>query len=148
MELLQIQGKGSLRLTGDLVQVIGDVYETMECFNTVSSERGDVAVEAGAIGSLTYNGTDIVQGEIHYGVNADFASNDEFAVMPYVNGAPYSDDAMYVRGLGTGRPVTLFWISQVTLNPGDVVTLMAKNNTSGDISVNFQRTVFTMKIDG
>ncbi len=148
MELLQIQGKGALRLSGDLTQVIGDTYETMECFTDITSERGDVAVTAGLVGSIEYTGATPVEGELHYGVNADFASNDELAIMPYVNGVEYSDDPMIIRGLGVGKPATMFWISQVDLNPNDVVTMMAKNNTSGDISVTFQRTVFTMKIDG
>lgn len=148
MELLQIQGKGALRLSGDLTQIIGDVYETMECFTDITTERGNVAVSAGAVGSLTYTGANPVDGEIHYGVNADFASNDELDIMPYINGVAYSDDPMIIRGLGVGKPVTMFWISQVHLEPSDVITLMARNAAGGDISVTFQRTVFTMKIDG
>ena len=154
-DILALQGqiglpsKGSMRLEGDLVQVIGDTYETMECFNAVSSERGEVLVTARTVGSIQYTGTEIDrEAELHYGINADFASNEEIEVVPYLNGVEYSDDPITLRGLGNGKPVSFFWISQVTLQPDDIITLMARSSITNDITVTFQRTVLAMKIDG
>ena len=148
MELLEIQGKGALRLTGDLTQTLTGTFETMECFNEVRAERGDIACTVGLIGSIEYTGLLPVAGELHYGINVEFAQNATFEVQSYVNGVPYSDESMHIRGLGSNKPVTLFWISQLDINPGDVVTLMARNEAGGDMDVLFHRTVFTLKIDG
>ena len=146
--LVGLPSKGSMRLEGDLVQVIGNTYETMECFNAVSSQRGEVLVTAGAVGSIQYTGTEIDrEAELHYGINADFASNEEIEVIPYLNGVEYSDDPITLRGLGNGKPVSFFWISQVTLQPNDIITLMARSSITNDITVTFQRTVLAMKID-
>jgi len=143
-----LPAKGSMRLQGDLIQVIGNAYETMECFNAVSSERGDIDVTVGSVGSIQYTGLVAVEAEIQYGINADFASNEELEVIPYINGVPYSDDPVFMRGLGTNKPVSFFWISQVTLQPNDIITLMARSSITNDITVNFQRSVLAMKIDG
>ena len=146
--LVGLPSKGSMRLEGDLVQVIGNTYETMECFNAVSSQRGEVLVTAGAVGSIQYTGTEIDrEAELHYGINADFASNEEIEVIPYLNGVEYSDDPITLRGLGNGKPVSFFWISQVTLQPNDIITLMARSSITNDITLTFQRTVLAMKID-
>ena len=140
--------KGSMRLDTILVQTIGNVYETMECFTAVSSERGDVDVTVGIVGSIEYTGTAPAEGEIHYGFNAEFASNEEIEVIPYVNGIAYSSNPMVLRGLGTGKPVSFFWISQVTIQPNDVITLMARSSITNDLDITFDRSVFALKIDG
>ena len=147
-ELTQIQGKAAMRLDGLHSQTIGDVYETLECFNAIQAERGDCTAITGVVGSLTYNGTEAVDGELQIGLNVDFAANDELEVIPYVNGAIYADNPLVARGLGVNKPIPLFWISQMTFNPGDVITLMAKNAIAGDLPINFTRTLFCMKIDG
>ncbi len=147
-ELTQIQGKAAMRLDGLHSQTIGDVYETLECFNSIMSERGDCTAIAGTVGSLTYNGTEAVDGELQIGLNVDFAANDELEIIPYVNGVTYADNPLMVRGGGVGKPVSMFWISQVVFNPGDVITLMAKNAVAGDLPINFTRTLFCMKVDG
>ena len=140
--------KGSMRLDTTLVQTIGNVYETMECFTAVSSERGDVDVTVGTVGSIEYTGTAPAEGEIHYGFNAEFASNEEIEVIPYVNGIAYSSNPMVLRGLGAGKPVSFFWISQVTIQPNDVITLMARSSITNDLDITFDRSVFALKIDG
>ncbi len=139
--------KGSMRLDAPMTQTIGNVYETMECFTAVSSERGDVDVTVGVVGSIQYTGLAAAEGEFHYGFNAEFASNEEIEVIPYVNGIAYSSNPMVLRGLGSGKPVSFFWISQVTIQPNDIITLMARSSITNDLDITFDRSVFALKID-
>lgn len=148
VELTQIQGKASMRLDGVLTQTIGAVYETIECFNTIQAQRGDCTAIAGLVGSLTYGGNNIVQGEIQLGINADFVSNAALDIIAAVNGVVYDDNPLTIRGLGVGKSVSVFWISQTDFNPGDVLTIMAKNADIGDLTINFSRSLFAMKVDG
>ncbi len=148
MDLLQITGKAAMRLAGLHSQTIDDTYETLECFNAVQAQRGECVATVGAVGSLTYTGEYEVDGELQIGLNVDFAANDELEIIPYVNGVAYADNPLMIRGMGVAKPVAMFWISQMTFAPGDVITLMAKNAIAGALSINFTRTLFCMKIDG
>jgi len=105
-------------------------------------------VTIGAVGSIQYTGTEVVEGELQYGLNADMAANEEMEIIPYVNGVEYSDDPQFLRGLGAGKPTSFFWISQIVINPGDVFTLMARSVNSPDVDVTFQRSSMALKVDG
>lgn len=147
-ELYEILGKGALRLGASKIQTLTDASDVkLTCFDVSVIERGDIAVDAVA-GTLTYTGIEPKHCTLAIGINADFLATEEIMVMAYVNGAPYSGNYLHLQGAGAGKPVSIYWKSELTLTAGAVVEIRGRNSDSGDFDITYTRATLVLEEDG
>lgn len=147
-ELFEIIGKGALRLADEKTQVIGDTnFVKIDCFNQLVIQRGGVLADA-SDSSLTYDAQESVHAELRIGINVEFASTEEIEFVAYINGEEYSSNYARIQGNGAGKPVSAFWISEITVNPADKIEIRGRNADNGNLNLTYHRTTLVLKIDG
>ena len=140
--LAQVDPRGSLRLSTDTTQTITDsaIPDLLECFDTiVTSQNGFIPKLTGNTATITndsgYNSKAIVS----VGLNVDFPANETLEVFLFVNGVVYSDVPLLVQGNGNGKPISMYWESEVVFADGDVLDIRGRNADTGTYDIKFLR---------
>ena len=143
-EFFDILGKAAMRLKTPAVQIVGDTdWVTVDC-DTIVVERGGLTANI-ADNKMTAPKTGLYV--IRFGIDAEFAANDELDVVGFVNDVEYSLEPAAIQGAGMGKPVNMFWESTITLNAGDEVDVRMRNGDAGNIDPLIRRVYFSISED-
>ncbi len=138
--------RGSMRLSVDATQVIEDAAApvVLGAFDTKVTQRGNIAVNS-AHKTITYTGAGLSSAILTIGLNVEFAATEELEVYLYVNDLAYSDTPLNIQGGGTGKPVELFWQSDIALSTGDVFDIRGRNADVGNFDILYKRSAFRIE---
>ena len=139
-----VLGKAAMRLATPAVQIVGDtVWVSVDC-DTIVVARGGVTANT-ADNKITIPKTGLYI--INFGIDAEFAANDELDVVGFVNNVEYSLQPAAMQGAGAGKPVNMFWQSTLPLNAGDEVDIRMRNGDAGNIDPLVRRVSFSVTED-
>jgi len=129
------------QITDDATPVV------MPCFDTVVIEQGgfDGFIDSGVSGSITNSTGFEIPALVAIGLNVDFPANETLEVYLYVDGVQYSTLPMIIQGNGNGKPVGLYWESEILLDIGAVLDIRGRNGDAGNYDIEFLRS--TLRVD-
>ena len=138
--------RGTMRLSAPYTQTFTkSTWDTIN-FDEKGIERNGMVVNMSSKSILVpqdgwYN--------VVIGINAIFPGNDNFSVMVFVNGNPYSGNATNKSGEGSGDEVIINWVSAAYLNAGDTIYLKGQNapTGSGNLPLDMKRLFFSVELD-
>ena len=112
-------------------------------FDTVVTERGGLEADT-TLGRLTNtSGGTFEDCVVSIGFDVEFPGTEEMELSVYHNGTPIAaSPAFYLRGIGSNKPVVIFWQGEITLNDGDYIDIRARNAASGNVDVNVLRATY------
>jgi len=126
----------------------------LKCADTVLAENnGFTASILDSVATLTNtSGNFFDNALVSIGMNVEIASSgDELEVYLYsskddgVTWLPYSTNPLRLQGAGTGKPVSDYWESDISIEAGEQFQLWGDNGDgSADAVVTYLRTTFRM----
>ena len=146
--LSQVPPRATLRSSKDFLVNLDDTgYTKLEVFDDAVTSRGGFNAD-NALHRLVNNSGQVFDSVIvSIGLNVRFSGTEIMDVLVYINDAPYSGTEFSLRGEGDNKPISIFWQSDVTINPDDHIEVWAKNGATGNLSATIERTQFRMEAD-
>ncbi len=143
-EFFDILGKAAMRLATPAVQLVGDtVWVVVDC-DTIVVQRGGMTAST-ATNEITVPKTGLYA--ISFGIDAEFAANDQLDVVGFIDGVQYSLEPAAMQGNGAGKPESMFWQSTVTLNAGEAIDIRMRNGDVGNVDPLVRRVSFSITED-
>ncbi len=146
--LAQVDPRGSLRLATEVTQTITDnaTPVLLNCFDTVVTEQNGFTVTDPVSGTATItNDTgSTVKALLAVGLNVDFPANETLELFIYIEGVQYSSLPLIIQGLGSDKPTSTYWESEVVLNDGATIDVRGRNADAGSYDITFLRTTFRL----
>jgi len=140
-EFFDILGKAAMRLATPATQIVGDTdWVTVDC-DTIVVERGGLTAST-VTNEITVPKTGLYVFE--FGIDAEFAANDELDLVAFVNDVQYSLEPAAMQGNGAGKPENMFWQSTVPLNAGDIIDIRMRNGDTGNVDPFIRRVSFSV----
>jgi len=146
--LAQVDPRGSLRLAVQATQTITDNVDPvlLGCFDTIVTTQNGLEPKLEGDNKATIKNTTGSTAKVilSVGLNVDFPANETLEVFVYVNGVVYSDLPIIVQGLGSDKPISMYWESEIILNADDVVDLRGRNADAGSYDITYLRSTFRL----
>ena len=119
----------------------------LPCIDDVVTQRGGFEVDATNHRLVNNSGQAYESVIVSIGLNVRFPGTETMDIWAYVNGTPYASSEFTLRGIGSNKPQSVFWQSDVTLNDGDYIEIWAMNGATGTADIDIERVQFRMDAD-
>ena len=146
--LAQVDPRGSLRLAAETTQTITDsaIPDLLQCFDTIVTSQNGLTPILGLdnTASITNLTGQNIKAILSIGINVKFPSSETIEVFLYVNDKAYSDLPIVVQGMGTAKPISMYWESEIILNVGDIVDVRGRNADTGTYDITYVRSTLRL----
>jgi hypothetical protein len=140
--------RGSMRLGTETTQTITDDALPVKAtaFDTKVTATQQFEVTPGNY-NIRYVGTaNIPSAIVSVGLNLEFPGTEEVEIYFYINDSAYSSQPIHAQGRGTGKPVEIYWESDIQLAQNDVMDIRIRNADSGSFDLTYLRSTFRVDI--
>jgi len=140
--------RASMRLATSVTQTVTDDATPIvaEAFDTAVTATSEFTVDP-ATNSITYIGPGASSAIVNVGLNVTFPGTEEVEFYAYINNVEYSSQSINAQGRGAGKPVEIYWSSDIALVTNDKIDFRVRNADSGSFDLQYLRSTFRVDID-
>jgi len=140
--------RGSMRLAAAISQTVSDDATPVvaEAFDTAVTQTTHFSCDPNN-NSITYTGPNVASAIVSIGLNLEFPGSEEVEFYAYINGVEYSAQSINAQGRGTGKPVEIYWSSDIALNTNDTIDIRVRNADTGSFDLTYLRSTFRVDIN-